>query len=150
MRNATALILVLVVAAVAVAKSDIGEVTGIVEDSGITIPYGGNMITADGSYYRAHGHSPDSRQAGLTTITEAVCPIDGTLSALAITSDSADATTVLKVLINEVVSETKTLTAATCVVSLSASVSAGDQLAVECDSGEPPDASTVSLLILPD
>ncbi len=83
--------------------------------------------------------------------TRAPMPVSGTIVALAYQTESADATTQMKVHVNGVVQATVTLSNVNAnlggVETLSVSVLAGDYAEIEYDAGTAPDQCTMVLLV---
>ena len=101
-----------------------------------------------GKFARSDGNPAASVVSVLDPESERTVPFAGNLNVLAWNTASADGTTVMKILKNQVVVETKTLTGASGTLSLSAAVIAGDQLAIEFDEGTGPNKSNFTIGIV--
>ena len=108
---------------------------------GYPLHYGANFQNAaqQGNYCRANGEGDSNNNNSLTPITQQAAPKDGTITRFAWDSETADATTVFKVLVNGLVVETITLTGvAGALANLSSPVVAGDTISVEYDDDTAP------------
>lgn len=121
---------------------------------GTTVFAGGAAIPSAGQHLEAHAGT--SGIAGVLGVdTEIVIPRDGNLSRITWNSASADATTVLKIVVDSSVVATVTLTGASGSLDLSKlavgpvqpQVAAGSKIAVEYDAGTAPGAMTAQVLL---
>ena len=114
-----------------------------------TMIWGGNMTSA-GNYPSFNGVYNSPSTGSLSSQSEGASSATGFLARLSWNTDSADATTVLNVLVNGIVVETVMLTGNQgSLSSVSASVTAGtDLIAVQYDSGTAPTKGTYSLGIV--
>ena len=109
--------------------------------------YGADMSTA-GKFLQANGEGNAVERVPLDPVSEVSVPIAGTLKTLSWNTDSADATTIIKVIKNGSVVETITLTGASGFDStLTTAISVGDKLALEYDAGTSPATSNMCISI---
>lgn len=119
---------------------------------GVPIYFGADQPGAGaGEYYVVNGPSDRTNWPNLDDRTQAAVVVDGLLSRFAWSSESADATTVIKILVNGLVVITFNLTGLAGVVVFSdpPSVVAGDLVAVEYDSGQQPNESNICVYLEP-
>lgn len=111
--------------------------------NGYVLDYGAVLGVPDlGKYLLVDQRPGASTVTVLDPSSERTIPKAGTLAALSWNTETADATTVMKILINEIVEETVTLSgAATGTAVLSSAVNLGDQIAIEFDAGTAPGKS---------
>lgn len=115
---------------------------------GVPIYFGCDQPGAGaGEYYIVNGPADRTNWPTLDDRTQAPIAVDGLLTRVAWSTESADATTVLKLLINGLVIKTFNLTGLSGVVVFDEQlpVLAEDLLAVEYDSGLAPDEGTVTV-----
>ena len=114
---------------------------------GYTLAWGADLTVA-GNFMSANGRSRDGEEAALNQDSEITAPKAGTLRAISWMTQSADATTILKVHVNAVVEETITLTAAAGAdATLTTTIAVGDEIGVEFDAGTVPDKTNIRLYI---
>lgn len=109
---------------------------------GYSFPYGGdfNVIGDQLSFAFSNGEAQTSATPFiLTPEVETVVPRVGTLNMFSFNTESADATTVFKILKNGAVVETLATAGASGTIALTAAVALGDKIAIQYFSGTPPD-----------
>jgi hypothetical protein len=113
----------------------------------VTLIWGGGFNVA-GRHAQAHGTHDASTTPSLDEESEITAPFPGTLVSIGWNTESGDATTVLKVKINGLVTETVTMTGPTGSNNLIAStVAQGDLVAIEYDTGTAPKKGTYEILL---
>ena len=130
-------------------RVQIGNFPGSGGGLGYVLDWGAQMAGGDtGKFARSDGNPAASVVSVLDPESERTVPFAGNLDVFAWNTESATGSTVMKILKNQVVVQTKTLTGATGTISLSGAVVAGDQLAVEFDAGTGPDKSNFTIGIV--
>lgn len=119
---------------------------------GMSLAFGADMIAAGvGEYYVVNGRSDSTKWAALTERTQAASPVKGFITRFAWSTESAGATTVIKILVNGAVVATFNLTGLSGAVVLATpvAVDAGARIAVEYDAGAAPNEGNCSVYIEP-
>jgi hypothetical protein len=119
---------------------------------GVPIFYGADQLgSAQGEYYVVNGPSDRTNWPTLDNRTQAAVLVDGYITRFAWSSESADATTVIKILVEGLVVKTFNLTGLRGVIVFDEQlpVVAGALVAVEYDSGQAPDEGTVTVYVEP-
>lgn len=105
------------------------------QGAGTTYPYGGDIKSA-GNYYHAHGDFTAGEAAAIDEESVIVMSFAGKLAAFSWIGDAADATTIIRIVINGLVVDTVTLTGASGSVALNGTVfAAGDEMAIQYGDG---------------
>jgi hypothetical protein len=113
----------------------------------VTLIWGAGF-NISGRYAQVNGTHDASTTTNLDDESQSTAPFPGTLISLSWNTEAADATTVMKVTVNGLVTETITLTGLTgSDNSLSTTVVQGDLVAIEYDSGTAPKKGTYSILL---
>lgn len=119
---------------------------------GTSMSFGSDMTGASiGFYWVVNGRSDSTRWTALTERTQCAAIAKGYLTRFAWSSESADATTVIKILVNGIVAATFNLTGLAGVVVLPTpvAVDSGALVAVEYDAGQAPNESNVQVYLEP-
>lgn len=108
----------------------------IVSTGGYVLDFGADVNAGDaGKYLLVDGRPGGTIISALSPSSERIVPKTSTLKRFAWNSQTADATTVFKVLINGVVKETITCDGDSGTAALTEAVALGDKVAVEFDAG---------------
>jgi hypothetical protein len=119
---------------------------------GIPIFFGGDQPNAgQGEYYPVNGRSDGTNWPTLDDRTQAPVLVDGYITRFGWSTESADATTVIKILVNGLVVKTFNLTGLSGVVVFDEQlpVFAGDLVTVEYDAGQAPHEGNVTVYVEP-
>ena len=119
---------------------------------GVPISYGADQPGAGaGEYYVVNGPADRTNWPTLDDRTQAAVTVDGYITRFAWSSESADATTVIKILVEGLVVKTFNLTGLRGMIVFDEQlpVVAGALVAVEYDSGQAPNEGTVTVYVEP-
>jgi hypothetical protein len=119
---------------------------------GVPLPFGCDQpLAGAGEYYVVNGDPDRTNWPTLDDRTQIAVPVEGYITRFAWSSESADATTVIKILVAGLVVKTFNLTGLSGVVVFDEQlpVLAGQLVAVEYDAGLAPDESNVTVYVEP-
>lgn len=108
----------------------------------------GAKLDSHGRYAIALGKASDGDHNTLEPKTEHTVPKAGDIKALSYNTKAGDVTSVLKLIVNGLVTDTITLTGLVGAdTTLSRAIAVGDQLAIEFDSGTDPKESILDIYV---
>ncbi len=116
------------------------------EENGFLIFGWGGAATVAGNFHRAWGNPGNSTLASASERTNITTPSPGRLLRLGINTTFADATTDFRIHKNGAISETLDAPGAVGTIAATTIFAAGDELALEFDSGTAPDISSYAAL----
>lgn len=125
-----------------------GQLSTGADNDRYTIFFGATFTGAQtGSHCRVNGEADSSRQSALNEISEFIVPLAGTIVIFGFNTETADATTDYRVVLNGTPGAVIELTGTNGTVVVSIAVAVGDRLAIEYDAGTAPGNGNFSLLI---